>query len=277
MSSLFCSQGNKPRHPLNRRIWEVVYVFWKALGATWGLQGGWRTITSQLQCHYQSQVQVAVGGPLTAISGKRFATDPDVKQAIAYHLQKLDTDFFCVRLQVLVSGWVKCWSLVCAICDPCAVHTCMSVQSSRRQKCCLPHCFISCLVQQITEVSIVFFSRVSWCSHYCTNSPSSTKITSTPAGLNGLVGLWQCHLFLWSPLLPSLASYKHLEHLKRSVCTFCSYDRFSSDYCRDSFSNRPRLLIIVSTCPLHSPQSLTASQQIHRHLMNKSETHISEH
>jgi hypothetical protein len=78
-------------------------------------------------------------------------------------------------------------------------------------------------------------------------------------------------------LLPSLTSYKHLEHSKRSVCMFCSYDWFSSDYCRDSVLNRPRLLIIVSACPLHSPQSLITSQQIHHHLINKSGHHIPEH
>ena len=190
--------------------------------------------------------------------------------------KKLGTDFFCVWIQALVSGWDKCWSQVCTICDQCAVYVSMSVQSSRRQKCWLPNFFKSCLAQQIRGV-LLAFSRALWCSHCCTNSPSSMETTTTLAGLNGLVGLWQCRLFLWSPLLPSLVSYKHLEHSKRSVCTNCSYDRVSSDYCRDSVSNRPRLLIIVSACPLHSPQSLIASQQIHHHLINNSGNHILEH
>jgi len=71
------------------------------------LQGVW-TITSQPLCCYQSQVLVAVRGPMTAISGRRFATDADVNQAVTYRLRTLDTDFFNVGMQALVSGWDKC-------------------------------------------------------------------------------------------------------------------------------------------------------------------------
>jgi hypothetical protein len=46
-------------------------------------------------------------------------------------------------------------------------------------------------------------------------------------------------------LLPSLASYKHMEHSKRSVCIPSSYNRVFSDDCRGVW-NRPRLFIMYS-------------------------------
>ena len=160
----------------------------------------------------------------------------------------------------------------------CRVYVHVRIKFSASRMLVVPFFFFgSCHVQQIRIMLFVFFFRALWCSHFCTNSPSSMNHTSIPAGLNGSVGLWHFHLFLWSPLLPSLTSYKHLEHSKRSVCTFSSYELVSFNDCRDCVSNTPRLLIIVSACPWHSPQCLIASQQIHHHLINMSGNHISEH
>jgi hypothetical protein len=39
------------------------------------------------------------------VAGRRFATDADMTEAVTSWLQTLDTDFFCVRIQFLVSQW----------------------------------------------------------------------------------------------------------------------------------------------------------------------------
>jgi hypothetical protein len=39
------------------------------------------------------------------LTGKHFATDTDVKQAITSSLQTLDTDFFYALVQALVPWW----------------------------------------------------------------------------------------------------------------------------------------------------------------------------
>lgn len=39
------------------------------------------------------------------MTGKRFATDTDVKQAVTFSLQTLDSGFFCALIQALVPGW----------------------------------------------------------------------------------------------------------------------------------------------------------------------------
>jgi hypothetical protein len=42
-------------------------------------------------------------GPLKEhLTGKRLATDTDMKQAVTSWLQTLDTDFFCMGIQALV-------------------------------------------------------------------------------------------------------------------------------------------------------------------------------
>jgi hypothetical protein len=45
------------------------------------------------------------------LSGNRLSTDADVKQAVSYWLQTIDTDFFHAGILSMVSWWKKCLSV----------------------------------------------------------------------------------------------------------------------------------------------------------------------
>jgi len=50
-----------------------------------------------------------VSGLLTKqMTGKKFAIDAKMKQAVTSSLETRDTNFFCARIQALVARWDKC-------------------------------------------------------------------------------------------------------------------------------------------------------------------------
>jgi hypothetical protein len=63
---------------------------------------------SSLQSRYDSWSFYFFGSRRKHLAGKHFATDADVKQAVTYWLQTLDTDVLHAEIQVLMLRWDKC-------------------------------------------------------------------------------------------------------------------------------------------------------------------------
>ena len=63
---------------------------------------------SSLQSRHDAQSLYFFGTRREHLAGKHVATDPDVKQAVTYWLQALDTDFSHAGIQILMSRWDNC-------------------------------------------------------------------------------------------------------------------------------------------------------------------------
>jgi hypothetical protein len=91
-------------HPLRGALLHHSFIEY-AKSRTWARGRYWGQQASRDQSHGRL-TRCGQSGPLKKhVGGNRFTTDADVKQAVTSLLHITDTDFFYIRIQVLVPLW----------------------------------------------------------------------------------------------------------------------------------------------------------------------------